>query len=74
MNSIAEAFQGARWSDSSQCKRKKFGEFNMLRCASSDGHSGDCCFVVDRGNDYPHNKKRGKEKNASPTEGKEAKE
>lgn len=30
-----------------RCKRKKCGEYNMLRCALEERHGGDCCFVVD---------------------------
>lgn len=40
----------------SQCTRKKCGEYNMLRCARSEGHLGECSFVVDHENDYAHNK------------------
>ena len=38
------------------CKRKKCGEYNMLRCCLESEHKGDCCFVVDHENDYPWNK------------------
>lgn len=40
-----------------QCERKTCGEYNMLRCARSAGHDGECSFVVDHENDYPWNKK-----------------
>lgn len=45
--------------DEKACSKKKCGEFNMLRCCREAGHSGDCNFVVDHANDYPHNRKEG---------------
>lgn len=42
------------------CPIRKCGEFNMLKCVMDKGHEGNCIFVVDRENDYPHNKKRNK--------------
>jgi len=40
----------------SQCQRKKCGEYNMLMCVLESGHEGECSFIVDDENDYPHNK------------------
>lgn len=30
-----------------RCTRRKCGEYNPLRCARQQGHSGECAFVVD---------------------------
>jgi hypothetical protein len=38
------------------CNAAKCGEYNMLRCCSPKGHTGDHCYVVDHENDYPHRK------------------
>jgi hypothetical protein len=40
------------------CKKKKCGEYNMLKCVRTAEHIGDCCFVVDHENDYPWNKNK----------------
>jgi hypothetical protein len=43
------------------CHIRKCGEYNMLKCTGKDGHDGECCFVVDHENDYPHNREIYKE-------------
>lgn len=48
-----------------RCPRNKCGEYNMLRCAAEAGHKGDCSFVVDYENDYPHNKHHGRREGAA---------
>ncbi len=34
--------------DDAICGKKKMGEFDMLKCYRSAGHSGECCFGLDR--------------------------
>ncbi len=46
------------------CPRKKCGEYNMLKCACEEGHTGECCFVVDHENDYAHNKPKASQDDA----------
>ena len=40
------------------CRKKKCGEYNMLMCCRDADHAGECCFVVDHANDYPHNRRQ----------------
>jgi hypothetical protein len=41
--------------DKGFCGIQKCGEYNMLVCVREFNHSGDCCFIIDRENDYPRN-------------------